>query len=100
MTEHSFRETSRASKQQRIQMSITQENPRKIYKDYSHRIEVLSSDPELTALRFVRKPLDAENGYEADPSHSEITGLPQGDSPEAALIAECIQAIHPAIIDG
>ena len=60
--------------------------------------------PELTALRFVRKPLDAENGYEADPSHSEITGLPQGDSPQAALIgdliAECIQAIHPAIIDG
>ena len=58
---------------------------------------------ELTALRFVRKPLAAENGYEADPSHSEITGLPQGDSPQAALIgdliAECIQAIHPAIID-
>ena len=58
---------------------------------------------ELTALRFIRKPLAAENGYEADPSHSEITGLPQGDSPQAALlgdlIAECIQAIHPAIID-
>ena len=57
--------------------------------------------PELTALRFVHKPLAAENGYEADPSHSEITGLPQGDSPQAALIgdliAECIQAIHPAI---
>ena len=59
--------------------------------------------PELTALRFVRKPLAAENGYEADPSHSEITELPRGDSPQAALIgdliAECIQAIHPAIID-
>ena len=59
---------------------------------------------ELTALRFIHKPLAAENGYEADPSHSEIIGLPQGDSPQAALIgdliAECIQAIHPAIIDG
>ena len=59
--------------------------------------------PELTALRFVHKPLATENGYEADPSHSEIIGLPQGDSPQAALIgdliAECIQAIHPALID-
>ena len=59
---------------------------------------------ELTALRFVHKPLAAENGYEADPSHSEIMGLPQGNSPQAALIgdliAECIQAIHPAIVDG
>ena len=59
---------------------------------------------ELTALRFVHKPSAAENGYEADPSHSEITGLPQGDSPQAALIgdliAQCIQAIHPAIVDG
>ena len=59
---------------------------------------------ELTALRFVHKPLAAGNGYEADPSHSEIIGLPQGDSPQAALIgdliAECIQAIHPAIVDG
>jgi len=60
--------------------------------------------PELTALRFIHKPLAAENGYEADPSHSEIIGLPQGDSPQAALIgdliAECIQTIHPTIIDG
>ena len=59
---------------------------------------------ELAALRFVHKPLAAENGYEADLSHSEIIGLPQGDSPQAALIgdliAECIQAIHPTIIDG
>ena len=59
---------------------------------------------ELAVLRFIHKPLAAENGYEADPSHSEIIGLPQGDSPQAALIgdliAECIQAIHPAIIDG
>ena len=59
---------------------------------------------ELSALRFLHEPLAAANGYEADPSHSEITGLPQGASPQAALIgdliAECIQAIHPAIIDG
>ena len=58
---------------------------------------------ELADLRFVHKPLAVENGYEADPSHSEIIGLPQGDSPQAALIgdliAKCVQAIHPAVID-
>ena len=31
-------------------MSITQKNPRKIYKDYSHRIEVLGSDAEDDGL--------------------------------------------------
>ena len=56
---------------------------------------------ELDALRFIHKPLHAKGGYEADPSHSEIVGLPPGNSPQAALIgdmiAECIEAIHPAV---
>ena len=56
---------------------------------------------ELDALRFIHTPLPAEGDYEADPSHSEIVGLPPGNSPEAALIgdmiAECIEAIHPAV---
>jgi len=55
---------------------------------------------ELDSLRFVHKPLAAEGRYEADPSHSEISGLPPADSPEAELIgdviAECIQAVYPA----
>ena len=51
-------------------------------------------------LRFIHTPLDADENYEADPSHSEIIGLPPKDSPEAELIgdliAECIIAVHPA----
>ena len=54
---------------------------------------------ELASLRFVHDPLPAEGEFEADPSHSEITGLP-ADSPEAELIgdmiAECVTAVHPA----
>ena len=54
-------------------------------------------------LRFVRRPLVAEGGYEADPSHSEILDLPPGNSPRAALIgdliAESVTALHPAIAD-
>lgn len=56
---------------------------------------------ELKSLRFIHTPLPAEGDYEADPSHSEIVGLPPGNSPQAALIgdmiAECIEAIHPAV---
>ena len=52
-------------------------------------------------LRFVHKPLAAEDDYEPDPSHSEITGLPQGNSPEAELIgdmiAQSINTVHPAV---
>ena len=52
-------------------------------------------------LRFTHAPLASEGEYRPDPSHSEIRGLPPGDSPEAALIgdmiAECIQTIHPVI---
>ena len=56
---------------------------------------------ELDSLRFVQKPLAAEGKYEADASHSEILGLPPADSPEAEMIgdviAECIEAIYPAL---
>lgn len=55
---------------------------------------------ELTGIRIVHQPLAAEDTYRADPSHSEILGLPPADSPEAELIgdmiAECITAVHPA----
>ncbi len=55
---------------------------------------------ELSALRFVLSPLAAEDGFEADPSHSEILGLPQRDTPDAELVgdmlAECVQRNHPA----
>ena len=54
----------------------------------------------LGALRFTHMPLDAGDGYPADPSHSEIRGLPPDDSPLADfigdLLVECVRAGHPA----
>ena len=35
-------------------------------------------------------PLAPMDGFEADPSHAEITGLPPGDSDEAMLIGDSI----------
>lgn len=57
---------------------------------------------ELSNLSFIHKPLNAEGEYDADPSHSEIEGLPPGDSDYAAIIgdmiAHCIVATHPAVV--
>ncbi len=54
---------------------------------------------ELDTLRIVHNPLEAEGGFEADPSHAEIIGLPPGDSDQAMLvgdlIATCVVAMHP-----
>ena len=56
---------------------------------------------EIDDVRFVHQPLTAEDSFAADPSHSEIFGLPPADSPEAELIgdmiAECIIGVHPAV---
>ena len=56
---------------------------------------------ELEDVRFIHAPLNADAVHEADPSHSEITGLPPGDSPRAELIgdmmAECVRTVHPAV---
>ena len=53
---------------------------------------------ELSAIRVVRSPLDAEGSFEADPSHSEVLGLPSRDTAEAEMIgdmlAECIERVH------
>lgn len=55
----------------------------------------------LPSIRFVHNPLPQEDAHPADPSHSEIVGLPPGESLEAALIgdmiAECVSAVHPAV---
>ena len=54
---------------------------------------------QLSNMRFVHKPLNAKGKYEADPSHSEILGLP--DFPDEELIgdmiAECIEAVYPGL---
>ncbi len=59
---------------------------------------------ELDTLRIVHDPLEAEQDYEADPSHSEISGLPPGGSDQAMLvgdlIAECVMNLYPAVSDG
>lgn len=56
----------------------------------------------LEELRFIHMPLDADENFEADPSHSEIVGLPPKDSPEADmigdLIAKCVIEVHPAVV--
>lgn len=55
---------------------------------------------QIDGVRFVHKPLNADGNYEADPSHSEIIGLPPRDSSLDALIgdmiAECVEGIYPA----
>ncbi len=57
---------------------------------------------EIEDIRFIHMPLDKEGENEADPSHSEITGLPQRDSPEAELIGDmivkCIKETHPIVV--
>ena len=56
---------------------------------------------QLSSLRIVHRPLGADGEFAADPTHSEIEGLPPGDSEQAALIgdmiAECVQRTHPAV---
>jgi hypothetical protein len=61
---------------------------------------------QIQDLRFVEDPLPADsiNGYDADPSHALIEGLPNpNDLPEFAeligdMIAECVaELLHPAI---
>ena len=58
---------------------------------------------ELTTLRMLHDPLEAGDGFDEDRSHSQIVGLPPGDSDQAALvgdlIAECVVDMHPAIVD-
>ena len=58
---------------------------------------------KLPSLRIIRAPLDAEGELEADPSHSEITELPEPGSDRAEIIgdmiAECVCELHPAIAE-
>ncbi len=57
---------------------------------------------ELDTLRIIHDPLEATEGFDANPSHAEIIGLPPGDSDQAVLvgdlIAECVIDMHPAIV--
>lgn len=58
---------------------------------------------KLPYLRIIHAPLDAEGELEEDPSHSEITKLPEPGSDQAEMIgemiAECVCDLHPAIAE-
>jgi hypothetical protein len=63
---------------------------------------VRENDPNGLILSFAQDPLDADDNYPADPSHSLIRGVPVQDTPEAALvkdlIADCIiPPLFPAV---
>ncbi len=59
---------------------------------------------ELKTLRIVHDPLEADQDFDADPSHAEMRGLPPGDSDQAMLvgdlISECVTYMHPARTSG
>ncbi len=58
---------------------------------------------ELDSLRIMHDPLEAAEGFAADPSHSQITGLPPANTDEALLvgdmIAECVTTMHAAVVE-
>ena len=55
----------------------------------------------LPDLRFVHSPSPPKGPYAADPSHSEVMGLPPNGSPESELIGDlivqCVNELHPTI---
>ena len=56
---------------------------------------------EISTLRIIHAPLEAGSGYDADPSHAEVVGLPPSESDLAMLvgdlIADCVIEMHAAI---
>jgi hypothetical protein len=52
-------------------------------------------------LEFIHDPLDAENGFAADPSHALIMNMPTENSPDAQLIAvlitRCVIRTYPSL---
>ena len=57
----------------------------------------------VAGIRFLHCPLAAEGAHEADPSHSEIDGIPPRDSPESEwvgdLLAACIEKALPVLVE-
>lgn len=60
----------------------------------------LAGTIEITVLH---RPLDADAGFPADPSHAEIAGLPARVSQIAEevgdVIARCVRRLHPAVLE-
>ena len=57
---------------------------------------------ELPRLVFIELPLDATAQHEEDRSHCEIRNLPAYNTEQSLIagemIADCVQALHPALI--
>ena len=52
--------------------------------------ENVNETPVAETLQIIHDPLRARNGRVADPSHSEIRGLPKAGTPEASLVGDLI----------
>lgn len=67
------------------------------------KLSVGGTRRRVAGIRFLHCPLAADGAYEADPSHSEIDGIPPGDSPESEwvgdLIAACIENAFPVLVE-
>ena len=48
---------------------------------------------EIDAVRIVHDPLPAQGQWDDDPSHSEIKGLPPGESDNAMLIGDLMASM-------
>ena len=75
--------------------------PRGRFAEMSVSAVVSRVSEETSALRIIHAPLEAGNGYDADPSHAEIIGLPPSESDLAMLvgdlIADCVIEMHAAV---
>ena len=61
-------------------------------------LEIDEFEGEFLELEIIHEPLEAEGDYEADPSHSEIRGLPLANpylmELAAETIAQCVRNLH------
>ena len=57
---------------------------------------------ELDTIQVIHDPLDVANGFEADPSHAEVIGLPRDNTDRMMVIGDlfvqCVLEMHPAIV--
>ncbi len=58
----------------------------------------------LNGFAVTHSPIHGDDGRDSDPSHSEIKGLPPGNTKEGRWIGEriarCVIELHPAVGDG
>ena len=84
------------------QLCRLERKPAARYAELNVGATIRAVSEESMSLRIVHEPLEADEVYEGDPSHAEITGLPPGESDLAMyvgdLISQCVVAMHPAVV--